>query len=150
MGTLAFRCSCIRASAIMNWISNPVHSTVPIAAEVFKKAGTYNPKRLLGVAKLDVVRANTFVAEELGVDPRNVSVHVGCGELFLVTDMSNLPSAAVKMSIIRERKIQSGLQMMKSKLPTAKACFTVCQEFQQYYSQQKRGGGLRLLSCQMR
>lgn len=47
--------------AIVNVISNPVNSTVPIAAEVFKKAGTYDPKRLLGVTTLDVVRANTFV-----------------------------------------------------------------------------------------
>ncbi|KAL6893985.1 hypothetical protein ACP4OV_008083 [Aristida adscensionis] len=62
--------------AIVNLISNPVNSTVPIAAEVFKKAGTYNPKRLLGVTTLDVVRANTFVAEVLGVDPRDVSVPV--------------------------------------------------------------------------
>ena len=42
-------------------VSNPVNSTVPIAAEVFKKAGTYDPKRLLGVTTLDVARANTFV-----------------------------------------------------------------------------------------
>lgn len=48
-------------NAIVNVISNPVNSTVPIAAEVFKKAGTYDPKRLLGVTTLDVVRANTFV-----------------------------------------------------------------------------------------
>lgn len=48
-------------NAIVNLISNPVNSTVPIAAEVFKKAGTYDPKRLLGVTMLDVVRANTFV-----------------------------------------------------------------------------------------
>ncbi|RRT43306.1 hypothetical protein B296_00046649 [Ensete ventricosum] len=47
--------------AIVNLISNPVNSTVPIAAEVFKKAGTYDSKRLLGVTMLDVVRANTFV-----------------------------------------------------------------------------------------
>lgn len=47
--------------AIVNLISNPVNSTIPIAAEVFKKAGTYDPKRLLGVTTLDVVRANTFV-----------------------------------------------------------------------------------------
>ncbi|PUZ36813.1 hypothetical protein GQ55_9G067100 [Panicum hallii var. hallii] len=62
--------------AIVNLISNPVNSTVPIAAEVFKKSGTYNPKRLLGVTTLDVVRANTFVAEVLGVNPRDVSVPV--------------------------------------------------------------------------
>lgn len=48
-------------NAIVNLISNPVNSTVPIAAEVFKKAGTYDPKRLLGVTMLDVGRANTFV-----------------------------------------------------------------------------------------
>ena len=48
-------------NAIVNLISNPVNSTVAIAAEVFKKAGTYDPKRLLGVTTLDVVRANTFV-----------------------------------------------------------------------------------------
>ena len=47
--------------ALVNLISNPVNSTVPIAAEVFKKAGTYDPKLLLGVTMLDVVRANTFV-----------------------------------------------------------------------------------------
>ncbi|KAJ4967068.1 hypothetical protein NE237_018917 [Protea cynaroides] len=63
-------------NAIVNLISNPVNSTVPIAAEVFKKAGTYDPKRLLGVTTLDVVRANTFVAEVLGVDPRDVDVPV--------------------------------------------------------------------------
>ncbi|KAF7129419.1 hypothetical protein RHSIM_Rhsim10G0084700 [Rhododendron simsii] len=62
--------------AIVNLISNPVNSTVPIAAEVFKKAGTYDPKRLLGVTMLDVVRANTFVAEVMGLDPREVDVPV--------------------------------------------------------------------------
>nr|XP_011459654.1 PREDICTED: malate dehydrogenase, glyoxysomal-like [Fragaria vesca subsp. vesca] len=49
----------------VNLISNPVNSTVPIAAEVFKKAGTYDPKRplALGVTLLGVVRENTSVAE---------------------------------------------------------------------------------------
>ncbi|KIY44927.1 malate dehydrogenase [Fistulina hepatica ATCC 64428] len=47
-------------------ISNPVNSTVPVVAEVFKKLGVYNPKRLFGVTTLDVVRASTFVAEILG------------------------------------------------------------------------------------
>lgn len=47
--------------AVVNLISNPVNSTVPIAAEIFKRVGTYDPKRLFGVTMLDVVRANTFV-----------------------------------------------------------------------------------------
>lgn len=47
-------------------ISNPVNSTVPIAAEVLKNAGVFNPKKLFGVTTLDVVRAETFVAEIVG------------------------------------------------------------------------------------
>ncbi|KAJ6301725.1 hypothetical protein OIU77_015939 [Salix suchowensis] len=39
--------------ALVNMISNPVNSTVPIAAEIFKKAGTYDPKRLF-VAEVNV------------------------------------------------------------------------------------------------
>lgn len=48
---------------MINIISNPVNSTVPIAAEVLKSKGVYDPKKLFGVTTLDVVRANTFVAE---------------------------------------------------------------------------------------
>jgi len=47
-------------------ISNPVNSTVPIAAEVLKEAGIFEPKKLFGVTTLDVVRAETFVAEIVG------------------------------------------------------------------------------------
>ena len=49
--------------AILNIISNPVNSTVPIASEVYKKAGVYDPKKIFGVTTLDVVRSNTFISE---------------------------------------------------------------------------------------
>lgn len=41
--------------ALLNIISNPVNSTVPIAAEVLKSLGVYDKNRLLGVTTLDVV-----------------------------------------------------------------------------------------------
>ncbi|KAI1393481.1 malate dehydrogenase [Hypoxylon trugodes] len=44
-------------------ISNPVNSTVPIAAETLKAKGVFNPQKLFGVTTLDIVRAETFVAE---------------------------------------------------------------------------------------
>jgi malate dehydrogenase len=53
--------------ALVNMISNPVNSTVPIAAEVFKKAGTFDEKKLFGVTTLDVVRAKTFYAGKANV-----------------------------------------------------------------------------------
>ena len=40
-----------------------MNSTVPIAAEVLKQRGVYDPKRVFGVTTLDVVRANTFIAQ---------------------------------------------------------------------------------------
>ncbi|KAK7257169.1 hypothetical protein RIF29_30948 [Crotalaria pallida] len=62
--------------ALVNMISNPVNSTVPIAAEVFKKAGTYDEKRLFGVTTLDVVRAKTFYARKAKVPVAEVNVPV--------------------------------------------------------------------------
>nr|AAL40803.2 malate dehydrogenase [Rasamsonia emersonii] len=57
-------------------ISNPVNSTVPIVAEVFKSKGVYNPKRLFGVTTLDVVRASRFISEVKNTDPANEEVTV--------------------------------------------------------------------------
>jgi malate dehydrogenase len=57
-------------------ISNPVNSTVPIAAETLKAAGVYNPKKLFGVTTLDVVRAKTFIAERKGVDVEDIDIPV--------------------------------------------------------------------------
>ncbi|EAS34442.3 malate dehydrogenase, NAD-dependent [Coccidioides immitis RS] len=57
-------------------ISNPVNSTVPIVAEVFKSKNVYNPKRLFGVTTLDVVRASRFISEIKKTDPANEEVPV--------------------------------------------------------------------------
>ncbi len=63
-------------NALVTMISNPVNSTVPIAAEVFKKAGTYDEKKLFGVTTLDVVRAKTFYAGKANVPVDEVNVPV--------------------------------------------------------------------------
>lgn len=57
-------------------ISNPVNSTVPIVAEVFKSKGTYNPKKLFGVTTLDVIRASRFVSEIGHTNPVNEKITV--------------------------------------------------------------------------
>ncbi|GAB7342254.1 hypothetical protein MBLNU457_g0497t1 [Dothideomycetes sp. NU457] len=57
-------------------ISNPVNSTVPICAEVFKSKNVYNPKRLFGVTTLDVVRASRFISQLKSTDPANESITV--------------------------------------------------------------------------
>lgn len=58
-------------------ISNPVNSTVPIAAEVLKAGGCFDAKRLFGVTTLDVVRAETFVQDITGEkDPSKTVIPV--------------------------------------------------------------------------
>merc|ERR1712205_168077 len=62
--------------AMINMISNPVNSTVPIAAEVLKAKGKYDARKLFGVTTLDVVRAKTFYAEKAGLETAKVDVPV--------------------------------------------------------------------------
>lgn len=62
--------------ALIGIITNPVNSAVPIACEVLKKAGKLDPKRVFGISTLDIVRANTFIAEAKGLNPKDVNVPV--------------------------------------------------------------------------
>ncbi|MFT7797030.1 malate dehydrogenase, mitochondrial [Arapaima gigas] len=76
VATLTDACARNCPEAMICVISNPVNSTIPIASEVLKKHGVYNPNRVFGVTTLDIVRANTFVAELKGLDPARVNVPV--------------------------------------------------------------------------
>ena len=64
------------AQAHLLIIANPVNSTVPIAAEVLKRHGVYDPARLFGVTTLDVLRANAFVAGAKNWDAAHTEVTV--------------------------------------------------------------------------
>lgn len=62
--------------ACIGVITNPVNTTVAIAAEVLKKAGVYDRNKLFGVTTLDIIRANTFVAQLKGKRPEQIEVPV--------------------------------------------------------------------------
>ncbi|KAK9949253.1 hypothetical protein M0R45_004786 [Rubus argutus] len=118
-------------NAIVNVISNPVNSTVPIAAEVFKKAGTFDPKRLLGVTMLDVVRANTFVAEVLGLDPRDVDVpvvggHAGVTILPLLSQVKPSCSFTPKeVDYLTDRIQNGGTEVVEAKAGAGSATLSM-------------------------
>ncbi|MDE0949436.1 MAG: malate dehydrogenase [Candidatus Thioglobus sp.] len=73
---LVSACADTCPNALIGIITNPVNTTVAIAADVLKKKGVYDPARLFGITTLDIIRSSTFVAEVNGVNPEDVSVPV--------------------------------------------------------------------------
>ncbi|KAJ4882084.1 Malate dehydrogenase 1 [Raphanus sativus] len=107
--------------ALVNMISNPVNSTVPIAAEIFKKAGMYDEKKLFGVTTLDVVRAKTFYAGKANVPVAEVNVpviggHAGVTILPLfsqATPQANL--SADVLTALTKRTQDGGTEVVEAK-----------------------------------
>ena len=62
--------------AIIGIISNPVNSTVPVAAEALKKVGCHDPRKVFGITTLDHVRARTFVGAAIGKSPATLRIPV--------------------------------------------------------------------------
>ena len=109
---LAEACAKACPDAAFLVISNPVNSTVPIFSETLKKHGVYNPRKLFGVTTLDVVRANTFVAENQGFDVTKTSVtviggHAGTTILPLLSQVKGARFTKEAIEALTHR-IQSG------------------------------------------
>ncbi|MFT6926390.1 MAG: malate dehydrogenase [Psychromonas sp.] len=66
----------VAPEACIGIITNPVNTTVAIAAEVLKAAGVYNKRKLFGITTLDVIRAEDFVARLKGLPAEHVRVNV--------------------------------------------------------------------------
>lgn len=103
-------------------ISNPVNSTVPIAAEVLKAKGVFDPKRLFGVTTLDIVRAETFIAEATGnKNPASISIPViggHSGETIVPLFNQAKPSFSVddeKLAALVNRVQFGGDEVVKAK-----------------------------------
>ncbi len=66
----------VAPDACIGIITNPVNTTVAIAAEVLKAAGVYNKNKLFGITTLDVIRAEEFIADLKGLPAEHVRVNV--------------------------------------------------------------------------
>ncbi|XP_077227293.1 malate dehydrogenase, mitochondrial-like [Tasmannia lanceolata] len=110
-------------NALVNMISNPVNSTVPIAAEIFKKAGTYDEKKLFGVTMLDVLRAKTFYAGKAKVPAADVNVpvvggHAGITILPLfsqATPQANVALSDEDIMALTKRTQDGGTEVVEAK-----------------------------------
>jgi len=117
--------------AIIGIISNPVNSTVPIASEVFKKKGVYDPNRILGVSTLDVVRANTFIAELKNLDPSQVSCpviggHSGVTIIPLISQCKpTVEFGAEQLKTLTIRIQEAGTEVVKAKAGAGSATLSM-------------------------
>ncbi|KAL8141920.1 hypothetical protein V2J09_014952 [Rumex salicifolius] len=117
--------------AFIHIISNPVNSTVPIAAEVLKQKGVYDPKKLFGVTTLDVVRANTFVAQKknlklIDVDVPVIGGHAGITILPLLSKTK--PSVSFTDEEVKELTVRiqnAGTEVVEAKAGAGSATLSM-------------------------
>ena len=106
--------------ALVGVITNPVNGTVPIVAEVFKKAGTYEASRVFGVTTLDVIRSEAFVAELKGVDVSEVKVpviggHSGTTILPLLSQVEGVEFTEEEVASLTPRIQNAGTEVVNAK-----------------------------------
>jgi len=136
---LADACAKSCPEAIFLIISNPVNSTVPIFAETLKAHGVYNSKRLMGVTTLDVVRANTFVAQNQKFDVSKTTVrviggHAGTTILPLLSQVPNAKFTDEEVASLTHRIQFGGDEVVKAKDGAGSATLSMAFAGQQFTS----------------
>jgi malate dehydrogenase len=106
--------------ACIGIITNPVNTTVAIAAEVLKKAGVYDKNKLFGVTTLDVIRSETFVAELKGKNPGEICVpviggHSGVTILPLLSQVEGVEFTAEEVAALTPRIQNAGTEVVEAK-----------------------------------
>ncbi len=106
--------------ACIGVITNPVNTTVAIAAEVLKKAGVYNKDKLFGVSTLDIIRSNTFVAELKGKSTAEINVpviggHSGVTILPLLSQIPGLSFSDQEVADLTKRIQNAGTEVVEAK-----------------------------------
>ncbi|RAX13924.1 malate dehydrogenase [Photorhabdus bodei] len=106
--------------SLIGIITNPVNTTVAIAAEVLKKAGVYDKNRLFGVTTLDVIRSNTFVAELKGKKPQEIEVpviggHSGVTILPLLSQIPGVSFTDEELAALTKRIQNAGTEVVEAK-----------------------------------
>ncbi|MBS4687211.1 malate dehydrogenase [Aeromonas sobria] len=117
---LVEKCAATCPKALIGIITNPVNTTVAIAAEVLKKAGVYDKRRLFGITTLDVIRAETFVAaaKGLNVDKVRVNVvggHSGVTILPLLSQIEGASFTAEEVAAMTKRIQNAGTEVVEAK-----------------------------------
>lgn len=107
-------------TACVGIITNPVNTTVAIAADTLKKAGVYNKDKLFGISTLDVIRSNTFVAELKGKKATEIEVpviggHSGVTILPLLSQVPGVSFSEQEAVELTKRIQNAGTEVVEAK-----------------------------------
>lgn len=151
---LAEACATACPNAMFLVISNPVNSTVPIFAETLKKKGVYDPRKLFGVTTLDVVRANTFVAENQNFDVTKTRVpviggHAGTTILPLLSQVPGAKFSDADIAALTHRIQFGGDEVVKAKDGAGSATLSMAYAGQIFTSRllQAMSGDKNVVEC---
>ena len=106
--------------ALVGIITNPVNTTVAMAAEVLKNAGVYDKNRLFGITTLDVIRSETFIAELKGLNVADVKVnviggHSGVTILPLLSQVEGVTFTDEEVAAMTTRIQNAGTEVVEAK-----------------------------------
>ncbi len=118
--------------ACIGIITNPVNTTVAIAAEVLKKAGVYDKNKLFGVTTLDVIRSETFVSELKGVSLDKIKVpviggHSGVTILPLLSQVAGVNWSDDEVAALTKRIQNAGTEVVEAKAGGGSATLSMAQ-----------------------
>merc|ERR1712060_242312 len=110
-------CAKFCPNAVLGLIVNPVNSVVPAMCELWKNAGL-DPKKIVGITTLDIVRANKFVHELTG-KPAEIPVIGGHAGKTILPVFSQDPAgasiSATKIPDLDVRVQDAGTEVVKAK-----------------------------------
>ncbi|HED4421174.1 TPA: malate dehydrogenase [Pasteurella multocida] len=118
--------------ACVGIITNPVNTTVAIAAEVLKKAGIYDKRKLFGVTTLDIIRSETFVSELKNLEPARTTVpviggHSGVTILPLLSQVQYAEWNDAEIAPLTKRIQNAGTEVVEAKAGGGSATLSMAQ-----------------------
>lgn len=107
-------------NACIGIITNPVNTTVAIAAETLKKAGVYDKRKLFGITTLDILRSETFVSELKNISLNAVKVpviggHSGVTILPLLSQVEGTTWGDEEVKALTHRIQNAGTEVVEAK-----------------------------------
>merc|ERR1711920_39986 len=110
-------CAKFCPNAVLGLIVNPVNSVVPAMCELWKKKGL-DPKKIVGISTLDVVRANKFVQDATGKAAQIPVVGGHAGKTILPLFSQDEACAAIPDADIADMDVRvqdAGTEVVKTK-----------------------------------